>query len=897
MSAGRGAAAIVTGPVGCGKTTVLHSAIEQALERGYTVLTAMGSADESEFPYGVIEQLFRRSELPDTASRRKLLDLVCAAGAGQVNPIDVMAASVQLMSELSSQQPVLICVDDAEHCDPESLASLCYLLRRIAWMSAGIVLGHGPAGRSEIQSQLAETACRRGIAHVEIAPLRLDQVTSALVEAFDGSTAERYAGAFLQISGGNAMLVGALITDLAAARRAGEEPEEPVGAMFTRAVQACLRRTRPNGLLVGRAIAALDEASCSQLLGRLTGLDERAIDAAIRTLTAAGLLEQERFRSQAMRSAVLDDIPSADRIRLHHQAALTLRGEGASASVIAGHLLAAGPVRKDWASELLVDVANQALDVDDVALATRCLQLADACCQEPTYRHVIRTALAKAMWRQQPEAAARTLLTLVEAARAGELNGMTRLKVAHGLLMRGRIDEAMELAAPVLTAEEITDPELALEVEIDRLWLATTYPGAFKRLEPGLAKPAFAGQLPPHPVANSRRVSNQVLLTALRRGADDALVAEAERVLHNLTVTDTSLDSIRLAITTLIYADRLRAAARWCDLLLGRVANRPARTWEAYLLSTRALVSLRAGSLRKAADTAQRSLDAMSAEAWGVEIGMPLATLIEALTAIGEHTAAAEAVAIPVSEALLESRFGLHYLYARGRHHLATGYIDAALADFTSCGEKSRAWDLDTAALVPWRVGVVECLLLRQENERARKLADQHVALTTRSERRIRAVALRTQAATRPPSQRLELLTNALELLQPDGNRYEQALILSELGRAQQRQGGAGKARLLIRQARHLAEECGAQELSQSLTPKMAPPASAGSSQAGTDTPLLNLSEAERRVMAMASQGYTNREISAKLFITVSTVEQHLTRVYRKLNVRDRLQLSALAAS
>ena len=85
VNEGRGAAAIVTGPVGCGKTTVLHAAVERALERGYLVLTAMGSADESGFAYGVIEQLFRRSELPDTPSRRMLLELV-GAGADAVKP-------------------------------------------------------------------------------------------------------------------------------------------------------------------------------------------------------------------------------------------------------------------------------------------------------------------------------------------------------------------------------------------------------------------------------------------------------------------------------------------------------------------------------------------------------------------------------------------------------------------------------------------------------------------------------------------------------------------------------------------------------------------------------------------------------------------------------------------
>ncbi|MFD0661115.1 response regulator transcription factor [Thermocatellispora tengchongensis] len=43
----------------------------------------------------------------------------------------------------------------------------------------------------------------------------------------------------------------------------------------------------------------------------------------------------------------------------------------------------------------------------------------------------------------------------------------------------------------------------------------------------------------------------------------------------------------------------------------------------------------------------------------------------------------------------------------------------------------------------------------------------------------------------------------------------------------------------------------------------------------------------------MAAQGSTNRQIAKKLFVTVSTVEQHLTRVYRKLNVNRRVDLLA----
>ncbi|WP_373871987.1 helix-turn-helix domain-containing protein [Actinoplanes regularis] len=51
------------------------------------------------------------------------------------------------------------------------------------------------------------------------------------------------------------------------------------------------------------------------------------------------------------------------------------------------------------------------------------------------------------------------------------------------------------------------------------------------------------------------------------------------------------------------------------------------------------------------------------------------------------------------------------------------------------------------------------------------------------------------------------------------------------------------------------------------------------------------LSEAEQRVAALAVRGYTNRDIAAQLYLTVSTVEQHLTRTFRKLKVSRRRDL------
>ena len=56
------------------------------------------------------------------------------------------------------------------------------------------------------------------------------------------------------------------------------------------------------------------------------------------------------------------------------------------------------------------------------------------------------------------------------------------------------------------------------------------------------------------------------------------------------------------------------------------------------------------------------------------------------------------------------------------------------------------------------------------------------------------------------------------------------------------------------------------------------------------------LTSAESRVAALVAEGRTNREVAAQLFTTVATVEAHLTRIYRKLGIRSRTQLTRAVA-
>ena len=94
--------------------------------------------------------------------------------------------------------------------------------------------------------------------------------------------------------------------------------------------------------------------------------------------------------------------------------------------------------------------------------------------------------------------------------------------------------------------------------------------------------------------------------------------------------------------------------------------------------------------------------------------------------------------------------------------------------------------------------------------------------------------------------------------------------------------------------AAQLAEKCGAVPLLRRLSrdgQALAWARTAPAGDADRAAAISLLSMAERRVAALAARGHTNREISKKLSVTVSTVEQHLTRVCRKLGVKARKDL------
>jgi len=279
-----------------------------------------------------------------------------------------------------------------------------------------------------------------------------------------------------------------------------------------------------------------------------------------------------------------------------------------------------------------------------------------------------------------------------------------------------------------------------------------------------------------------------------------------------------------------------------------------------------------------------------------VLIGQPRATLLLANTALGEYEAANDVLQLSVPDSMFSTVFSLQYLHARGHYFLAAGQALAASRDFQLCGRLMREWEIDVPALIPWRSDLAEANLQLGRTAEARDLVKQQLARANVADARTRGISLRVLAASSEFAQRPALLRQAVECLRVADDRLELSRALTDFSVVLQQLGEFDRARVLARHAAQVIQtngstaaptRVGRRAISSPATASMATRSHAQTDD--HDQPVL--SDAERRVAELAALGHTNREISRTLYITVSTVEQHLTRVYRKLGVTKRTDL------
>ena len=217
--------------------------------------------------------------------------------------------------------------------------------------------------------------------------------------------------------------------------------------------------------------------------------------------------------------------------------------------------------------------------------------------------------------------------------------------------------------------------------------------------------------------------------------------------------------------------------------------------------------------------------------------------------------------------------------------------LRAVLRD-EAVGRLAAEWRMDYPALVSWRTDAALAHLRMDETQTARDLVNEQLSRLTPQHARERGITLRVLAACGDLPMRPLRLGQAVKELQAGGDRLELAYTLADLGVAYHSLGEISQARRISQRAYQIARQCGARVQTGSLLPQIdAVQDSEEADEPQGSKPASTLSQAERRVAALAADGYTNRQIAAKLYITVSTVEQHLTKVYSKLKVMRRHDL------
>ena len=400
-----------------GRTTLLKAGAELAGELGFTVLTAQGSAVESDFPYELAAQLFE--PVAGAAVDR-------IATQHDPDPRVRQAALRELyreLRELAAKTPVLIAVDNLDLADADSLRLLDYLRRRLADLPVAIVVTALPGRLGEFgrEARRLTLTCFA------------EQVVRELVP--------EDAGLVHRATGGHPWLLAELL------REAGGSPIGELCRTPSPELAAAIATTLGTDLVVvGRAVELLGTADPA-LVAAVADVD--------RETASRALLEYGSIGVPLVASVLVTGTPSA----MHLRAARALHQRQATVEAVIDHLLATEPLGDEWTCRLLREHAASAMSDGDPERAAECLRrlLTEPLSDED--RWLALTSLGEAEVHTDPAAA------LEHLTQAG--GGVT---LAYELAERGQLVEAARVLAGA-------DDDLApLSIGVEHAGAVDTWP-------------------------------------------------------------------------------------------------------------------------------------------------------------------------------------------------------------------------------------------------------------------------------------------------------------------------------------------------------------------------------------------------------------------------------------
>ena len=913
---GEGCAVVIEGAAGIGKTSLLRAVRDQAAAGGeWTVLTARGTELEQTLPYGVVRQLFERVVARASAEERGELlagaaahaEAVVAGGgfaapAGEDSAFAVVHGLYWLAANLAERRPLVLAIDDLHWADAASLEWLAYLAHRIDGLPLLAAATVRPL-RGDAAPTLADLLADPSTLVLRPSPLTRDAAAVLIGERIDVESFEQVSEAAHDATAGNPLLLRELAGALAGTNGGDvdfvAEVRRLAPEVVSRRVQLTLAKLGAEATALARAVAVMgDDAVCASCVPEQAGLEDAAADRVAGVLARAEVLRDDRplrFVHPLVRQAVYESMSPLERDAAHRRAASLLAEMGAPVDRVAAQLILAPPAEDPRAVEALRAAARTALWAGAAESAETYLRRALAEPPPAELRAEVLIELAGARGITGSKG-------MVDALReALELVGDTtrrieiRRQLARGLFWRARESEAVVEIEAALAEVPADEAALRRTLEAEYLSAALRMPDLYEEaltrldgVEVGVEDDSGALML----------LALKSYAAMLRGERREEAIALAERALAKGVPTEEAPSwSLWGAVSTLMHADRFEPALRVVDEAIAEASRRGAAYTFSGASMVRASIRLTAGALADAEADARSSVEAVPDR--GAMI-MPLAygVLAEVLVERGLLDDAAAVLREAGGDGPIPESFGhIPLLTARTMLRLASGDAGGALADAEACSRAFETVGFRNPAAARWRSLAALAHLAGGEAAEARRLASEELELARAwgSERAI-GRSLRVLGLAKGGKAGLALLEESVETLERSPALLERTRSLVELGSALRRAGKRVEAREYLRAGAELAQRCGADRLAakahEELLAAGAKPRSTALSGVESLTP------SERRVAAMAAEGMGNREIAQALFVTLRTVEMHLSNAFRKLDLSSRTQLvDALAGA
>jgi DNA-binding CsgD family transcriptional regulator len=912
---GGGRFVVVEGTAGIGKTRLLAEARAIAGSAGMRVLAARGGEFEGEFAYGIVRQLFEpllasappdlRAELLSgpAALMEPLLGASQPAGS-QDPPVEgsfaILHGLYWLAANVALHQPTLLAVDDLHWADTPSLRWLLYLTRRLEGVPLLVVAAtRPPEGESRDPTLVAELLADPEAAAVRPQPLGRASIAVLARELHGLEPDEAFCAALQTATGGNPLFVGAVLDAVA---REGTSPTAEHAARLlelgaqgvSRAVGLRLARLPPGALALLRAASVLGDGTELRQAAALAGVAAGELGPAAAVLVRRDLLRREdplEFFHPVVRGAVYETLDVVERDAAHRAAAELLLQAGAPPESAAGHLLRVAPRADSLVVSTLRQAAERALAQGAAEVAVGYLSRALEEQLDPAARAEVLVELGLAERRTNGPAAADHLRASLELLADRSRRGAVALELGRALWFTDRITDALAVFQQAL--DEMNrkgDPdlyELLVAELISSAWsLAQTYPIAEATIG-GLDLDALHGGLGSETLLGT--MAHYEYRLGLRR---ELAIALARRALAPGTLNAGGATAFYYPVIVLYASGLLDEAVSIFDRAVAQARRRGDVFNVAFMLLWRGRCQSRRGDLRAAVADLREALDLSVAHgmlvAWPYNIGF----LADALLEQGEADAATRVIdrggfpeQLPLDQVHL-----VWFRLIRGRVRIETGSPQRGVEELLQVGETVRLVPFDNPSGVPWRSWAAEGLRLLDRNDEARALAEEELVLARRwGDPRAIGACLRVLGLIRGGEAGIGLLREAVEVLAGSEARLEHARALVDLGAALRRANRRIEARERLREGVDLGQRVGAFGLAGRANEEIA--ATGARPRKVLQTGLDALTASERRVAQLAADGMSNKEIAQTLFVTIKTVEVHLSRAYRKLEVGSRAQL------